>query len=114
MPHPRAEPAHKTVRRDVTVSAPIEAVWEAVATEGGRQRWLEPDPDRRLVVDRLLEPNHVSWWRWQESGTEPARRVDVELDEAPGGTRITVTESQPTLTPSTSLGATAPASLACV
>ena len=40
------EPA--TVRREVEIDATPEEVWESLASEDGRERWLEDDPDRRI------------------------------------------------------------------
>ena len=90
----------ESVTREITVDAPLEDVWEAVSTEEGRERWLEPDEDRRLVVERTMPPSHISWWWWQESDDEPARYVDVDVVAVPdGGTRVTVTETQPAMVP---------------
>ncbi len=36
----------ESLTREITIDAPLEDVWEAVSTEAGRERWLEPDPDR--------------------------------------------------------------------
>jgi hypothetical protein len=89
-----------TVTREVTIDAPLEDVWEAVSTEQGRERWLEPDDDRRIVVERTMAPSHISWWWWNESDDEPARYVDVDVVAIPdGGTRVTVTESRPAMVP---------------
>ena len=98
MPDTRTE--SETVTREITIDAPLEDVWEAISTEQGREHWLEPDEDRRIVVEETRAPSHISWWWWQESDDEPARHVDVWIGEVPGsGTRVTVTESQPTLVP---------------
>jgi N-methylhydantoinase B len=35
-----------SVRREVEIEASPEEVWEALATEEGRDRWLEEDPER--------------------------------------------------------------------
>ena len=88
------------VTREVTIDAPLEDVWEAVSTDEGRERWLEPDDDRTLVVEEAEPPSHISWWWWHESDNEPARHVDVSVVAVPdGGTRVTVTETQPTMVP---------------
>ena len=94
-----------TVTHEITIDAPIEDVWEAVSTEDGRDRWLESDADRRLVVERVEPPSRISWWWWQESDTEPARYVDVRIVGVPEGTRVTVTEAEPTLVPVARLAA---------
>ncbi|MDE3134205.1 MAG: hypothetical protein KGL15_09080 [Acidobacteriota bacterium] len=96
----------ESVTREITVDAPLEDVWEAVSTEEGRERWLEPDADRRLVVERTMAPSHISWWWWNESDDEPARYVDVDVVALPDGdTRVTVTESQPAMLPMARLAA---------
>ena len=105
MPQPQTEPAPEAVTRELTVDAPIEEVWEAVATDAGRERWLEPDPDRRVVVERTAPPGHITWWWWQESDAEPARQVEIRLVAIPHGTRITVTETRPALVPIAQFGA---------
>ena len=58
------------VRREVEVEASPEEVWEALVSEEGRERWLEPDPEREL-------------------------RVEVLVVAAPAGWRVVVVESQP-------------------
>lgn len=96
----------ESVTREITVDAPLEDVWEAVSTEEGRERWLEPDAGRRLVVEKTMAPSHISWWWWNESDDEPARYVDVDVVALPdGGTRVIVTESQPALLPMARLAA---------
>jgi uncharacterized protein YndB with AHSA1/START domain len=96
----------ESVTREITVDAPLEDVWEAVSTEDGRERWLEPDEDRRIVVEKTLAPSHISWWWWHESDDEPARYVDVDVVAIPdGATRVIVTETQPTVVPITRLAA---------
>lgn len=96
----------ETVTREITVDAPLEDVWEAVSTDEGRERWLEPDDDRRIVVERTMAPSHISWWWWSESDAEPARHVDVDVVAIPdGGTRVTVTETQPAMVPMAQLAA---------
>lgn len=96
-----------SVTREITIDAPPEDVWEAVSTEDGRERWLEPDADRRLVVERTLAPHQISWWWWNDSDDEPARYVDVQIIGVPdgGGTRVTVTETLPAMVPMAQLQA---------
>lgn len=95
-----------SVTREITIDAPHDEVWEAISTEEGRERWLEPDGDRRIVVERTMAPSHISWWWWHESDDEPARHVDVDVISAPdGGTRVTVTETQPVMVPIARLAA---------
>ncbi len=87
----------REVTREITIDAPVEDVWEAVSTDEGRERWLEQDPERELVVEESVAPEHISWWWWRED--EPARRVDVDIAAVPAGTRVTVTETEPMIFP---------------
>jgi hypothetical protein len=80
------------VRREVDVEATPEEVFEALATEEGRERWLE-EPDRQIHVESVDPPSRLVWW-WAGRDT-PATRVDFEIVELPSGTRIVVTESLP-------------------
>lgn len=95
----------ESVTHEVTIDAPLEQVWEAVSTDEGREHWLEPDADRRIVVERTIAPTHVSWWWWHESDNEPARHVDIDVTAAPDGTRVVVTETQPSMVPVARLAA---------
>ena len=88
-----------SVTREITIDAPLEDVWQAVSTDEGRELWLEPDEDRRVVVERTMAPSHISWWWWKESDDEPARHVDVDVIAVPDGTRVTVTETRPAMVP---------------
>ena len=94
------------ITREVIIDAPFEDVWEAVSTNEGRERWLEPDRDRTIVVEETEAPSHITWWWWRESDTEPARHVDVRVIAVPDGTRVTVTETQPAMLPIAQLLAT--------
>ena len=80
------------VTREVDVDATRQEVWEALATEQGRERWLE-EPERDIRVELVDEPQRLVWW-W---GTEdqPPTRVEFLLVAMPRGTRIVVTESIP-------------------
>ena len=111
MPEIRAEEKNPTtddesVTREITIDAPLDDVWEAVSTEEGRERWLEPDEDRRIVIERTMAPSHISWWWWHESDDEPARYVDVDVVARPdGGTHVTIRETQPAMVPIARLAA---------
>ena len=83
-----------SVRREVDIEATPEEVWESLATEEGRERWLEDDPDREIHVEVSDEPSRLVWWWW--TGDEPARRVELLVVAAPAGTRVVVTETAPT------------------
>jgi len=87
-----------SVRREVEVEATPEEVWESLATEEGRDRWLEDDPEREIHVERADEPSRLVWWWW--SGDEPATRVEFLVVAAPAGTRVVVTETAPSFAPS--------------
>ncbi len=80
------------VRREVEIDASPEEVWEAIATEQGRERWLE-EPERQIHVERAEPPHRLTWW-WA-SEEEPATRVEFRIVALPRGTRVIVTESAP-------------------
>ena len=82
-----------SVRREIDIEATPEEVWEALATEEGRDAWLEPDPEREVHVEVVDEPSRLVWWWWR--GEEPATRVEVLVVAAPAGSRVVVVESQP-------------------
>jgi uncharacterized protein YndB with AHSA1/START domain len=84
-----------SVSREIDVQAPVEEVWEALATEEGRERWLD-EPEREVHVESLDFPHRVTWW-WV-GPEQPATRVQFELVPASGpepATRVIVTESVP-------------------
>ena len=64
------------VRREVDVEASPEEVWEALATEEGRDRWLE-EPHRDIQVE-VLDAPHRLVWRWSEA-EEPATVEEFEV-----------------------------------
>jgi uncharacterized protein YndB with AHSA1/START domain len=80
------------VRREIDVRASPQEVWEALATEEGRERWLA-EPERKIHVEVLEAPYRVAWW-WA-SADEPATRVDFLVVATPAGARVIVTESEP-------------------
>ncbi len=80
------------VRREIEVEASPEEVFEALATEEGRERWLD-EPDRQIHVESLDPPERLVWW-WG-GADEPATRVDFRIVALPAGTRVVVTESMP-------------------
>jgi uncharacterized protein YndB with AHSA1/START domain len=79
-------------RREVDIDAPPEDVWEALASEEGRERWLE-EPDRTIEVELSDAPNRIVWWWAAED--QPATRVELTIVAAPAGSRVVVTESVP-------------------
>jgi uncharacterized protein YndB with AHSA1/START domain len=86
------EAAMAEVRREVEVEATPEEVFEALATEEGRERWLG-EPDRQIHVETIDPPSRLTWW-WAGEDS-PATRVEFEIVALPAGTRIVVTESSP-------------------
>ncbi len=90
----------RRVRREIEVEAAPEEVFEALATEEGRERWLD-EPDRDIYVESVDAPSRLTWW-WA-SEDEPFTRVDFEIAALPADgrgnvlTRITVIETAPRL-----------------
>jgi uncharacterized protein YndB with AHSA1/START domain len=80
-------------RREIEIEASPEEVWEALATEEGRETWLEDEPARDLVVETAEEPHRLVWWWWTENA--PATRVELLIVAAPAGARVVVVESEP-------------------
>jgi uncharacterized protein YndB with AHSA1/START domain len=80
------------VTREVDVEATREEVWEALATEQGRERWLR-EPDLEIRVEHVDEPQRLVWWWGAED--QPPTRVEFLLVAMPRGTRVVVTESIP-------------------
>lgn len=84
-----------SVRREIEVEASPEEVFEALATEEGRERWLA-EPEREIHVEVLDAPHRLVWW-WA-GAQEPATRVEFLVVAGSGGdqhTRVIVTESVP-------------------
>jgi uncharacterized protein YndB with AHSA1/START domain len=81
------------VTREIEVEASPEEVFAALATEEGRERWLE-EPGRDIHVEVLEAPYRLAWW-WV-SAAEPATRVEFLVVAATElRTRVIVTESAP-------------------
>ncbi|MGB2710478.1 MAG: hypothetical protein WBC33_03110 [Conexibacter sp.] len=78
--------------REIEVEATPEEVWEALATEEGRERWLD-EPEREIHVEAVEAPHRLVWWWWE--GEQPATRVEILVTAAPAGARVVVTESAP-------------------
>jgi uncharacterized protein YndB with AHSA1/START domain len=93
----------QTLTRSVDIDAGVEEVWEALATDAGRQSWIEPDPDRVLIVDCEERPDRISWWWW--SGDEPVTHVALRVVAIPTGARVIVTERGPSSFPVAQLAA---------
>jgi uncharacterized protein YndB with AHSA1/START domain len=77
-----------TVEREIEIEAAPEEIWEHIATEEGRERWL--DDDRDVHVEAVEEPTRLVWW-W--AGDEEWTRVEVTLVPAVSHTRVIVRES---------------------
>lgn len=91
---PQSEPVEgQAVRRNVVIEASPQEVWEALATEEGRERWLEADPERELHVEVADEPGRLVWWWWR--GEQAATRVELLVVAAPAGARVIVIERAP-------------------
>jgi uncharacterized protein YndB with AHSA1/START domain len=80
--------------REVEIDATPEQVWEALVTEEGRETWLQ-EPDREVYVEVVEAPSRLVWWWAGEE--QPATRVEFEIVSVPAGTRVVVTESEPSL-----------------
>ncbi len=85
-----------SARREIEVEATPEEVWDAVATEAGRDAWLG-DEGADVWVETVEAPHRLVWW-WGES------RVEILVVAAPAGARVVVTESVPAF-PLTALAA---------
>lgn len=109
--------------RTTLIEAPVERVWRALANAKDFSEWFGMALDREIapntkiwctfpkypqfgdlkqpmVVERV-EPNRLLTFRWHpyaiEKGrdyeAEPMTLVELALEPAPGGTKLTVTES---------------------
>jgi uncharacterized protein YndB with AHSA1/START domain len=108
------------VEREVTVPTTPDEVWPAMTTPGEISAWFGadaeidvrpggrgvfrwPDGTERHVVVEAAEPGHRLCFRWLpfqrmasgEMVTLPSTRVEITLDEVPGGTRVRVVERAP-------------------
>src|SRR5579872_5555871 len=90
---PDPAPHGATVRREVVIAAPPDEVWESLASEEGRERWLEPDLALELHVELESEPYRLVWW-WS-CGDQAPTRVEFLIVAAPAGARVIVTETVP-------------------
>jgi uncharacterized protein YndB with AHSA1/START domain len=92
-----------SVEREVEVQATPEEVWEAIATEEGRERWLEEERAHEVRVEVVEAPHRLVWW-WQDE-QQPPTRVELLIVAAPAGARVIVTESMPASFPLSALAA---------
>jgi uncharacterized protein YndB with AHSA1/START domain len=90
----QVEEQQAQVSSEIEVQASPEEVWEALATEEGRERWLG-EPDRQIHVEQAEPPCRLVWWWAGEE--EPATRVEFRIVAVPDGARVVVTESAPRL-----------------
>ena len=100
-----------TVRRELTIDADPDTVWDAVSTEAGLETWLadgvegtiEPGQRavftydggerREAVIEEVLAGERIAW-SWVRGEDSPTRVV-VAVSTIPAGSRITVTETGP-------------------
>jgi uncharacterized protein YndB with AHSA1/START domain len=91
-----------TVERELTVPEEAEEIWRSLA----EPEWLGEDAtielreagevragERDGFVEEAEAPRRLVFW-WSAPGEE-ATRVEIDLDELDGGTRVRVTESRP-------------------
>jgi uncharacterized protein YndB with AHSA1/START domain len=95
-----SEHSNQLVVNTIEVDATPEDVFELLATEAGRDAWLEPDPDRTLVVESAQAPTdgdsgRISWWWW--SGEDAPRQVELWVVAVPDGSRVIAIESSPAM-----------------
>ena len=83
-----------SVRREIEIEASPDEVWDALATEEGRESWLD-EPEREIVVESADAPHRLVWWWWD--GDSDATRVEFLVVPAVSGTRVVVIESSPSL-----------------
>lgn len=100
--------SEERVRREVTLPAGRDDVWEALTTEELLEKWLAADVDLDVVEggegvfrfddgeERPAVVEAVDDWerlvfRWQRDAAET--RVEFVLHEVPEGTRLVVVES---------------------
>ena len=89
-----SEARRAAVTREIVVRASREEVWQALATEEGRERWLEREHERDVHVEFEDEPSRLVWW-WRPDESCSATRVEFRVSAVAGGTRVLVIESAP-------------------
>jgi uncharacterized protein YndB with AHSA1/START domain len=105
------------VRREIVLDAPREEVWAALTEAERLEEWFANDveldarpggegvfrwgdgDERRAVVEEVDEERRLAL-RWEDDGL-----VELELEDAPGGTLLVVTESSPQFGPALELNA---------
>lgn len=99
------------IERSVVLPQPRAVVWEAITDEGLLGGWLRADvdldarpgglarfrpergPARLGRVDDVREGRRLALTWWPEDVEGAATRVELTLDDQPGGTRLTVVET---------------------
>jgi uncharacterized protein YndB with AHSA1/START domain len=93
----------KAVERELVVPETPEEVWHSLAepTWLGEDASIELEPagevragERSGFVEEADEPRRLVFW-WSAPDDEESSRVELDLDEVEGGTRVRVTESRP-------------------
>ncbi len=98
------------VRREVVLEERVDEVWRAltdparlaewfandvelVAEPGGRGVFRWDDGTVRIAEVEDVEPGRRFSFRWHEQGSDDATRVELTLEEADDGTRLSVVET---------------------
>ena len=93
----------KAVERELVVPETPEEVWHSLAEPAwlGKDASIELEPagevragERSGFVEEADEPHRLVFW-WSAPDDEESSRVELDLDEVEGGTRVRVTESRP-------------------
>ena len=94
---------HKAVERELVVPETPEEVWHSLAEPAwlGEDASIELEPagevragERSGFVEEADEPRRLVFW-WSAPDDEESSRVELDLDEVEGGTRVRVTETRP-------------------
>src|SRR4051794_5584661 len=91
-----------SVRREVVLPIPRDDAWELLTDESALREWLaddaalDPEPggavhaNGHTGVVEDVEPGRRLTYRWDDG--DDASRVEWQLEDAAGGTRVTVVE----------------------
>jgi uncharacterized protein YndB with AHSA1/START domain len=82
-----------SVRSETVIAASQDEVWEALATDAGRERWLEDQRRDEIHVEEEEPPARLVWW-WSAEDGMPTR-VELLVSAVAEGTRVVVIESAP-------------------
>jgi hypothetical protein len=96
----KSEHSNQLVVNSVDIDSSPEDVFELLASEAGRDAWLEPDLERTIVVEEAQPPSdaesgRISWWWW--SGDDAPRQVELWVVAIPAGSRVIAIESAPAM-----------------